>query len=182
MDEVLVTGARVITPQFDRHDGHIVMAPPLTIEGYEALSGLSDDDKFALGLQRWDSAIWLFPVEWASSIPVGLKVVNLFHEEVVLEEPVDEGDRRFGVLAFGIRISKEEALENLMVSLTEKQASGEADFVYLWGLQRQLKYIGSTTLCQEVLGLIKEAERPDRYNEKMFQEFMEWLEEAATFS
>lgn len=59
----------------------------------------------AIGMKKWDddSDLYLFPYYLYTIIPVGLKVVSIFDEELVWNDHMDD-DTRFGCLAFGLRI------------------------------------------------------------------------------
>lgn len=58
-----------------------------------------------IGMQKWDddSDIYLFPYYLYTIIPVGLKVISIFEEELVWTDHMDS-DSRLGCLAFGLRI------------------------------------------------------------------------------
>lgn len=100
-DRIVITG-----PQFDRIDGNPVTYCPSTFEEFDALPNMPIDAIKALGCQRWDkneegATLWLYPAEWYTRIPSGLKVVDINWETEVFEPGVTDDDKRFGALAFG---------------------------------------------------------------------------------
>jgi hypothetical protein len=101
-DEIAITGS-----QHERRDGVEPSSPPLTKEAFEALAGLPTDDLADLGMRRWSGDIWLFPGEWYPHIPPGLEVVDIDGESLEWNfEETDDGIR-FGVLAYGLRVSQD---------------------------------------------------------------------------
>lgn len=61
----------------------------------------------AIGMKKWDedSDIYLFPYYLYTIIPLGLKVISIFEEELVWTDHMDS-DSRLGCLAFGLRIKE----------------------------------------------------------------------------
>lgn len=97
----------IITPQFERVDGKVVVSKPTTIAEFEALKSLSEAHLKELGCGIWNKADgvthWLFPKEWYDTIPTGLMidVIDGSHEAFVAGETDD--DYRFGCLAYGFK-------------------------------------------------------------------------------
>jgi hypothetical protein len=98
-DEVV----EIVTPQFERRDGVDVDWVPDTKMDIYGLTDAGDETLKELGLRRWNDDLWLFPAEWYDYIPDGTLVedINGFVEEFSHGQTDD--DRRFGVLAYGIR-------------------------------------------------------------------------------
>lgn len=93
----------IVTPQFERTDGHTPDDPPSDIDGFRDLRRRTPDELREMGLQPWPThGIWLFPFEWNGSIPDDLSVVNILGQRMTVSERPDKEDKRFGMLAFGI--------------------------------------------------------------------------------
>ena len=100
----------IVTPQFERTDGRIISYFPKTKREYEALILLSESALKKIGCQKWDGdeneIHWLYPAEWYSSIPDGLKITSISGNAEIFKTGKTDDDRRFGALAFGFIQSK----------------------------------------------------------------------------
>lgn len=102
----------VTTPQFEREPGRPGPASPPT--DWESLKMLDAQALKELGLRPWgcpedsdgverteQGCLWLFPGEWYSTIPAGLKVVTILFEDKMFISGETDDDIRFGCLSFG---------------------------------------------------------------------------------
>ena len=90
------------------------MSIPKTVEEFEALRSLTDDQRSALGMHKWDVEtfhgrplgirVWLFPERWYNSIPTGFIVTDIFRKDEPFKPGVTDDDTRGGMLAFGIKV------------------------------------------------------------------------------
>jgi len=99
----------IITPQFQRDDGLKITEFPKTVEEFDALRYLYDEDLQKLGLQKWDdNGHWLFPYQWYDNIPNGYPIVSISGETELFIKGETDDDMRFGALAYGfIKLTKE---------------------------------------------------------------------------
>lgn len=93
----------VVTPQFERRDGREPRPAPASREDFEALRDAPDEELLELGCQKWEEDLWLLPHEWHEDIPEGFEMETINGETEVWESGGPTPDKRFGVLAFGIR-------------------------------------------------------------------------------
>ena len=95
----------LITPQFERTDGRVVMYRPTTPEEYSALKEMSSDSLKKIGCQVWDKeggkTHWLYPHEWYNHIPNGTEVVDICKKVEKFEAGKTDDDIRFGALSYG---------------------------------------------------------------------------------
>ena len=95
----------IVTPQFERPDGRIVEVPSFTPEDWANLPKKSEQELKDLGLGEWDETSegthFLFPQEWYSIIPKGLKVLSISGKEMTFIPGVTDDDYRFGCLSYG---------------------------------------------------------------------------------
>lgn len=100
-----------ITPQFTRTDGRAITYFPRAVEEYAALPTYGGKTLSKLGCQKWerkgDTILWLFPHEWYSVIPNGLKVTDIFWNDEAFERGKTDDDIRFGALSFGFKAAAE---------------------------------------------------------------------------
>lgn len=101
-----------VRPIFDRGDGVI---PALSVDDWEGLRRQSPETLRALGCRPWDEpddegrVLMLFPAEWFHLIPTGFTVEDINGETEKFDRETSDDDRRFGVLAYGVRVSGEAA-------------------------------------------------------------------------
>jgi len=97
----------ITTPQFDRTDGVEPWAP---IGAWDALHRFTADTLKAIGCRQWDEpdedgkVLMLFPYQWYDYIPEGMVLECINGEEERFLRGKTDGDRRFGVLAYGVRV------------------------------------------------------------------------------
>lgn len=91
----------IITPQFDRTDGIVISYFPRTVEEFDGLKTISDAGLRAIGCQKFDDKLWLYPAEWYWNIPNGYKIMCLDGCEEMFVPGKTDDDKRFGALAFG---------------------------------------------------------------------------------
>lgn len=97
------------TPQFERSRNiPPPKAPPKTREEWEALSTLSRDALGKMGCRGWDEGLMLFPAEWYGSIPEGMVLEDINGDSAPFEPGKTSDDRRFGLLAYGVRVIEKE--------------------------------------------------------------------------
>lgn len=93
----------VLTPQFDRRDGMTVDWTPDSVMDIYGLAAADDAELTELGLRRFKDDLWLFPAEWYDHIPDGTLVETINGAVEEFQHGETSADRRFGVLAYGIR-------------------------------------------------------------------------------
>ncbi len=96
---------KIITPQFDRVGDIVPSECPTTIEAFEEMKSLTEEQLLQKGLLNWDGKTYLFPKEWAGKIPLGTKIVTILNEieHPLTKEKSKDDDHRFGALSYGIR-------------------------------------------------------------------------------
>ncbi len=89
-------------PHRSRGDGMEVAYMPLTLDDFERLRALPEEELTRIGLRRWDeSGLMLFPYEWFGLIPKGLPIVDIFGNASEFDPAKDDDEARYGVLSFG---------------------------------------------------------------------------------
>lgn len=95
----------VVTPQFDRTDGVVVVVRPQSAEHIDKIKKLPSDVLRRIGVGVWsgghDWTHYLFPVEWYDYIPEGYPIVTINGETKLFEHGGSDDDRRFGQLPYG---------------------------------------------------------------------------------
>ena len=96
----------IVTPQFERTDGISPSNPPRTPEEWKSLITITDEERHALGLGKWDEegSLWLFPKEWYNSIPDGLQITDINGITELFQKGITDDDYRFGCLAYGFLV------------------------------------------------------------------------------
>lgn len=98
---------QVITPQFERTDGRQAFIP---VDTWPMLTRLSADTLKSLGCGTWDEpdengkVLMLFPYQWYPHIPAGFEIEDINGETERFEPGKTDDDRRFGCLAYGVRV------------------------------------------------------------------------------
>lgn len=99
----------IVTPQFERESR---IAPALP-DAWGRLTTLSASTLRAIGCRPWEepdengTVLMLFPWEWYSHIPEGFEVEDIDGEAIRFRRGKTDSDKRFGVLAYGIRVTEE---------------------------------------------------------------------------
>ncbi|HDY66219.1 MAG TPA: hypothetical protein ENH85_00355 [Candidatus Scalindua sp.] len=95
----------IITPQFERTDGRVILYLPNTPAEYEALKKMSEENLRKMGCQLWDNENgvkhWLYPHEWYGYIPNGTEIINISGKKELFEQGKTDDDIRFGALSYG---------------------------------------------------------------------------------
>lgn len=96
---------RIMTPQFDRLDGKKVKYFPKTVEEYEFIKELSEQNLKKLGCQIWNKengkVHWLYPTEWYNHIPDGVEIIDISGNKEIFKHGETDDDMRYGALAYG---------------------------------------------------------------------------------
>lgn len=100
-DEVVL----VKTPQFDRLPTDQVPAEaPAGWLAFLKLYELTGAQLRTLGLGNWDGGLFLLPHEWYTHIPRGFPLECIDGTIERFEPGITDDDKRFGCLAYGVRI------------------------------------------------------------------------------
>lgn len=97
----------VQTPAFERTAG---MREPGAPPDFGAIGGMSESSLKQLGCQPWDepdergTVLMLLPQEWYDAIPEGFAVETIRGQVKKFQRGVTSKERRFGVLAYGVRV------------------------------------------------------------------------------
>lgn len=91
---------QIMTPQFERTDGIVPATNPTGLFGM--LRTLPKETLIALGMGNWNGCIYLFPYQWFSKIPKGMKVIDISGKWKEFDPETFDDDYRAGCLAYGI--------------------------------------------------------------------------------
>jgi hypothetical protein len=95
----------IITSQFTRTDGKKITYMPTTVEEFDRLKTMSENNLKIAGCQIWDkengNTHWLYPAEWYNFIPDGYIVTGISGEAKPFRRGATDDDVRYGVLAYG---------------------------------------------------------------------------------
>ena len=113
-DDVYVAGVST-----ERTDGRLVAIPPNGVEAWNELRKLPMLALDQLGLRAWNDpddpspgdverfgakVLMLFPGNWLNAVPPGFEVVTINGSVKKFDAAQEAGDRRGGVLSFGLLV------------------------------------------------------------------------------